>query len=163
MLVETYNEIIDNIAALNEAEEIHVSDPDEKPVNHEEHHEENHEAPTEHEESTEHSDPRSALKDSIKAQAEIAESVINSIKEAYADKCQHTTIMGNMEDQIKNWEQTMKGACHQVVQMVNQKRFTVDKRVCNPHAYNMIKDCASRDTDALKTAAAVIVFYNSLG
>jgi len=149
MLVETFNKIVDNIAALNEKEEIHVSPPDEQPV--------------EHEESTESADPRTALRDSIKSQAEIAESVIKSIGEAYADKCNHMTIMGNMEDQIKNWEQTMKGACHQVVQMVNSKKFTVDKRVCNPHAFNMIKDCASRDTDALKTAAAVIVFYNSLG
>lgn len=149
MLIETFNKIIDAIAALNEDEEIHVSDPDE--------HSE------EHEESTESADPRTALRDSIKAQADIAENVIKSIGKAYADKCNHMTIMGNMEDQIKNWEQTMKGACHQVVQMVNTKKFTIDKKVCNPHAYNMIKDCASRDTDALKTAAAVIVFYNSLG
>lgn len=149
MLEETFKNIIDEIAALNEAEEIHVSDPDE--------------IPEEHEESTESADPRTALRDAIAAQAEIANSIIKSIGDAYADNCNETKIMSNMEDQIKNWEQTLKGACKQVVQMVNQKNFTIDKRVCNPHAFNMIKDCSSRDTDALKTAAAVIVFHNSLG
>lgn len=149
MLAETFNTIIDEIAALNEAEEIHVSDPDE--------------IPEEHEESSESADPKTALHDAIAPQAEIAKSVIKSIGDAYDDNCNQTKIMSNMEDQIKNWEQTLKGVCKQVVQMVEQKNFTIDKRVCNPHAFNMIKDCSSRDTDALKTAAAVIVFYNSLG
>lgn len=148
MLKETFERMIDKLASLNEDEEIHISDPDDIPEN--------------EEESSDPKNPRESLRLSIEAQADIAQSVIDSIYEAFSDKCNGLQIMGNMEDQIKNWEKTMKGACYQVIQMVETKNFIIDKTQCNPHAYNMIKDCASRDSDTLKTAAAVIVFYNSL-
>ena len=107
--------------------------------------------------------PRTALADKIKPQMESAVSVVNGIQTAFADHCANTTKYNVMGDQIKNFEKQIRGACEQVISMVEQEKF--DWRNwdnCSPKSYDVITKYKDRDFDVLKLSAAVIVFYNSL-
>ena len=67
-----------------------------------------------------------------------------------------------MEEQIKNWEKQIRGACQQVISMVDMKKFDVtDKMKCSPRAYKTISNYDSRDRSTLDLCAAIIVFKNS--
>lgn len=148
MLLEEYKDLIDQISMINEDEEIPIAKPEEKPV--------------EKEDSTDPANPRQAVSEAIKAQVEIASSMIDSIKDAFEDECGQTKKIGNMEDQIKNWEKTIRGACQQIVAVVENKKFVIDKTVCSPRAYKKIQNSSSRDLSVLDLCAAIIVFHNSL-
>lgn len=107
--------------------------------------------------------PRSALADKIKPQMEAAVSIVNGVQTAFADRCANTTKYNIMGDQIKNFEKQIRGACEQVISMVEQEKF--DWRNwdnCSPKSYDVITKYKDRDFDVLKLSAAVIVFYNSL-
>ena len=76
MLNEEFYKIVDEIAKINEDEDIPISAPDEVPV--------------EHEESTEPSDPRAAVRQAIEPQLEVATSIIESASSAFQNKCDET-------------------------------------------------------------------------
>lgn len=124
-----------------------------------EQHQETKEAPARQEPKS----PRSALADRIKPQMESAVSIVNGVQTAFADRCANTTKYNTMSDQIKNFEKQIRGACEQVISIVEQEKF--DWRNwdnCSPKSYDVITKYKDRDFDVLKLSAAVIVFYNSL-
>jgi hypothetical protein len=106
---------------------------------------------------------RASVAEKIKPQYELAKSVIEGINKAFADDCAKTTKYDTMGDQIKNFEKQIRGACEQVIAMVEQEKF--DWRNwdnCSPKSYDVITKYKDRDFDVLKLSAAVIIFYNSL-
>ena len=110
-----------------------------------------------------HKSVRELLADKIKPQMEAAVSIVNGIQTAFQDRCANTTKYNVMGDQIKNFEKQIRGACEQVISMVEQEKF--DWRNwdnCSPKSYDVITKYKDRDFDVLKLSAAVIVFYNSL-
>lgn len=110
-----------------------------------------------------HKSLRESLADKIKAQKDVAVGIIDGIHAAFQDSCAHTTKYDAMGDQIKNFEKQIRGACEQVIAMVEQEKF--DWRNwdnCSPKSYNVITKYKDRDFDVLKLSAAVIIFYNSL-
>ena len=111
----------------------------------------------------EHKSLRESLADKIKAQKDVAVGIIEGIHSAFQDSCAHTTKYDAMGDQIKNFEKQIRGACEQVIAMVEQEKF--DWRNwdnCSPKSYDVITKFKDRDFDVLKLSAAVIIFYNSL-
>lgn len=149
MLNEEFYKIVDEIAKLNEDEDIPISAPDEVPV--------------EHEESTEPSDPRAAVRQAIEPQLEVATSIIESAATAFQNKCDETKRYKQVKEQIKNWEKTLRGACQQIVAVVQAKNFVPEPTNSSPIAFKTIRECSSRDVSVLDLAAAIITFYNSLG
>jgi hypothetical protein len=106
---------------------------------------------------------RETLADKIKPQMESALSIVNGIQTAFQDRCANTTKYDAMGDQIKNFEKQIRGACEQVIAMVEQEKFDWKNwDNCSPKSYNVITKYKDRDFDVLKLSAAVIVFYNSL-
>lgn len=158
MLLEDYEHIIDEVAKINEDEDIPVSKPDVPAP--EEHHEEQ---PVEHEESQQPADARSAIRQAMEPQVEIARAVEGAISDLLADDCNKQKKIGVSEDRIKSIEKTLRGACEQIVAIVEGKNFQPDKHNSNPKAWKWIRHSDSRDQDVVKLATAIITFYNSLG
>lgn len=146
MLLEEYKKIVNSIAMINEDEEIPVESPEVEP-----------------EENSTKSSSREAVRQAIEPQVDVANSIISSIKDAFEDNCGRTKKIANMEDQVKNWEKQIRGACQQIVSIVQNKNFMIDKSVCSPRAFKKINHSDSRDLSSLDLCAAIIVFYNSLG
>ncbi len=120
-------------------------------------------APAQEAPQEEHKSLRESLADKIKAQKDVAVGIIDGIHSAFQDSCAHTTKYDAMGDQIKNFEKQIRGACEQVIAMVEQEKF--DWRNwdnCSPKSYDVITKYKDRDFDVLKLSAAVIIFYNSL-
>jgi hypothetical protein len=120
-------------------------------------------APAQEAPQEEHKSLRESLADKIKAQKDVAVGIIEGIHSAFQDSCAHTTKYDSMGDQIKNFEKQIRGACEQVIAMVEQEKF--DWRNwdnCSPKSYDVITKYKDRDFDVLKLSAAVIIFYNSL-
>lgn len=174
MFNEEFYEMVDKLALINEDAEEHAPTVEEM------------EDSTKEEKSEEVSDENisKAVKEAIKPQVDVAVSVINSLKDAYADNCNNSKELSNMTDQIKNWEKTIRGACQTVVDTVkNKKLFKTDKngnwvkgengkylawngkqinQVFSPKAFSWLKDNGSRDRSTLDLCAAIMVFYNSI-
>lgn len=146
MINEEFYNIVDSLALINEDEEKPVPTVEE----------------VEKEEKTK-SDPRADVKKSIEPQVDVANSVITSIKDAFEDNCDQSKKIANMEDQIKNWEKTIRGACEQIVITVKNKGLKIDKTICSPRAFKKISNSSSRDLSVLDLCASIIVFFNSLG
>lgn len=120
-------------------------------------------APAQEAPQEQHKTLRESLADKIKAQKDVAVGIIDGIHSAFQDSCAHTTKYDAMGDQIKNFEKQIRGACEQVIAMVEQEKF--DWRNwdnCSPKSYDVITKYKDRDFDVLKLSAAVIIFYNSL-
>ena len=107
----------------------------------------------------------------ILEQLEIATSLILTIKNAFDDNMDQTKHMNDAIDQIQSWEQTIHGACEQIIKTIESKDGSIDRpesivnnsSKCSPKAFNKyIKNYTSRDYGVLELAAAIIVFYNSL-
>lgn len=156
MLQEEYSKLVENIAAMNKDFKIIVEDTDldnnlsDEPIK---------------------KDKKVEIREAIKPQVEIASSLILTIKSAFDDNMAQTKRMDDAMDQIKSWEQTIHGACEQILQTVEQKDGSIDRpdsivndsSKCSPKAFNKyIKNYTSRDYGVLQLAAAIIVFYNSL-
>lgn len=106
---------------------------------------------------------RETLADKIKPQMEASVSIVNGIQTAFQDRCANTTKYDAMGDQIKNFEKQIRGACEQVIAMVEQEKFDWKNwDNCSPKSYSVITKYKDRDFDVLKLSAAVIIFYNSL-
>lgn len=117
-------------------------------------------------------DIRTEIREAIKPQVEIVASLITTIKDAFDDNLDQTKRMNDAIDQNQSWEQTIRGACEQVIKTVEAKdgsidrpeSITQDSAKCSPKAFNkFIKNYTSRDYGVLQLAQAIMVFYNSLG
>lgn len=117
-------------------------------------------------------DIRTEIREAIKPQVEIVTSLITTIKDAFEDNLDQTKRMNDAIDQNQSWEQTIRGACEQVIKTVEAKdgsidrpeSITQDSAKCSPKAFNkFIKNYTSRDYGVLQLAQAIMVFYNSLG
>lgn len=155
MIQEDFNKLVESIAGLNNDYKIVVEDVD----------------PMADDESSETTDTRSTIKQAIEPQVEIATSLILTIKSAFDDNMAQTKRMDDAIDQIQSWEQTIHGACEQILKTVEAKDGSIDRpesivndsSKCSPKAFNKyIKNYTSRDYGVLQLAAAIIVFYNSL-
>lgn len=155
MIQEEFNKLVENIAKYNEDYKIVVEDIDLDSYDSE----------------SKPKDTRSEIREAIKPQLEIATSLISTINSAYEDNMGQTKRMNDAIDQIQSWEQTIHGACEQIIKTVEAKDGSVDRpesivnnsAKCSPKAFNKyIKNYTSRDYGVLELAAAVIVFYNSL-
>jgi hypothetical protein len=151
-----YNSIIDEICKINE-------DAEDTPAPVEpEHHEHAEEKISEQHEHT--TDIRSDIRSSIDSGVNIAKTImLESIPTAFKNECEKSKKIAVMEDQIKNWEKTVRGACQQIVTIVENKNFIPDSTNCSPRAYKKIRHWDSRDLSVLDLCAAIIVFHNSLG
>lgn len=156
MLLEEFDAIIDKLAKLNEDGEFH----EDAPVEHHEEAPEKHEAPAEDHE--EHTDVRSKIRTAIEPSVEIAKSIIKAIGKSADNELNGSKKMKDQEQQVKNFEKEARGACQQVVSVVEGNNYVPDKMTSSPRAYNFIKNSDSRDMDAIKLAYAIITFYNSL-
>ena len=123
------------------------------------------EAPQQAQESPqqEQTSPRASLAEKIKPQYESAKAIIESIHEAFKDDCGKTTKYDNMGSQIKNFEKQIRGACQQLISVVEQEKFNWhDYNICSPKSFKCVTLYDSRDLDVLKLCAGIIIFYNSL-
>lgn len=111
------------------------------------------------------------IREAIKPQVDIANSVIMSIESGFNDTIAQTKRMKDALDQVQSWEKQIHGACEQVLSIVESKDGNVDRpesivndsSKCSSMAFNKyIKNYTSRDYGTLQLAAAIIVFYNSL-
>lgn len=155
MIQEEFNTIVANIAKYNEDYKIVVEDVDLDSYDNE----------------NKSKDIRTEIRDAIKPQLEIATSLISTIKSAFEDNMNQTKRMNDAIDQIQSWEQTIHGACEQIIKTIESKDGSIDRpesivnnsSKCSPKAFNKyIKNYTSRDYGVLELAAAIIVFYNSL-
>lgn len=112
------------------------------------------------------------IREAIKPQVDIANSVITSIEAGFNDTIAQTKRMKDALDQIQSWEKQIHGACEQIMSIVESKDGNIDRpeslvndsSKCSSMAFNKyIKNYTSRDYGTLQLAAAVVVFYNSLG
>ena len=116
-------------------------------------------------------DIRTEIREGIKPQVDIVASLITTIKDAFDDNLDQTKRMNDAIEQNQSWEQTIRGACEQVIKTVEAKdgsidrpeSITQDSSKCSPKAFNkFIKNYTSRDYGVLQLAQAIMVFYNSL-
>jgi len=126
---------------------------------------------TDTQESENTADVRKEIHDAIKPQVDIVASLITTISDAFQDNLDQTKRMNDAIDQYQSWEQTVRGACEQIIQTVESKdgnidnpnSITQDSGKCSPKAFNKyIKNYTSRDYGVLQLAQAIMVFYNSL-
>lgn len=159
MIKDELNNIIDEIYKINEDMDDTVAEPVEEapekaPVE---------EKPAEPEQK-DTGDVRGDIRASIESGVDIAKSIIlESIPTAFKNDCGQTKKIATMEDQIKNWEKTIRGTCQQIVSIVENKNFIPNSTNCSPRAYKKIRMSDSRDLSVLDLCAAIIVFHNSLG
>jgi hypothetical protein len=193
MLNEEFYDLVDKLALINEdaeekpvkpvsVEELEKASNEEKPKEGET--KEGEAKETQETETDDSENISKAVKDAIKPQVDVASSIINSLKDAYADNCNSSKELSVMTDQIKNWEKTIRGACQTIVDTVkNKKLFKTDadgnwvkgengkylawngkqiNKVFSPKAFSWLKDNGSRDRSTLDLCAAIMVFYNSI-
>ena len=158
MYKDELNNIIDEIYKINEDIDDTVAEPVEEPR----------EEPVEEKpvkpKQKETGDIRSDIRSSIESGVNIAKTVmLESIPTAFKNDCEKSKKIAVMEDQIKNWEKTIRGTCQQIVTIVESKNFVPDSTNCSPRAYKKIRHWDSRDLSVLDLCAAIIVFHNSLG
>lgn len=156
MTQEDYIKLVESVAGMNKDYKIVVEDTDldtnfdEKPVE---------------------KNIRQEIRDAIKPQVEIADALITTIKDAFADNFDQINRMDDAIEQVQSWEKTIHGACEQILKTVESKDGSIDRPEsivndsgkCSPKAFNKyIKNYTSRDYGVLQLAAAIMVFYNSL-
>lgn len=154
MLQEDYEKLITKLASMDDDYKIVVEDVDVNDTS-----------------ETVQKDIRTEIREAIKPQVDIVASLITTIKDAFEDNLDQTKRMNDAIDQNQSWEQTIRGACEQVIKSVEAKdgsidrpeSITQDSSKCSPKAFNkFIKNYTSRDYGVLQLAQAIMVFYNSL-
>lgn len=157
MIQEDFNKLVENLAGLNNDYKIIIEETD-LTIDTDD-------------ENIKSTDIRTEIRDAIKPQVEIASSLILTIKSAFDDEMGQTKRMDDAIDQVQSWEQTIHGACEQILKAVESKDGSIDRPEsivndsgkCSPKAFNKyIKNYTSRDYGVLQLAAAIMVFYNSL-
>ena len=105
----------------------------------------------------------SKLYNDISPEVMVANSIITAIYNSFTNNCDTRKRMNEYFDQVKNWEKQARGACQQVMSIVEASNFdTTNTANCSPKAYKTIVNYNSRDRSAVDLCAAIIIFRNSL-
>lgn len=105
----------------------------------------------------------SKLYNDLAPEVMVANSIITSIYNAFTNNCNNNKHMKEYFEQVKNWEKQARGACQQVISIIEACNFdTKNTSICSPKAYKTIVNYNSRDRSAIDLCAAIIVFRNSL-
>jgi hypothetical protein len=105
----------------------------------------------------------SKLYNDISPEVMVANSIITAIYNSFTNNCDNRKRMNEYFDQVKNWEKQARGACQQVMSIVEASNFdTTNTANCSPKAYKTIVNYNSRDRSAVDLCAAIIIFRNSL-
>lgn len=103
------------------------------------------------------------LYNQLAPEVSVANSVITAIYNSFVNNCDNNKKMKDYFDMVKSWEQQIRGACKQVMSIVEASNFdTTNTAICSPKAYKTIVNYNSRDRSAIDLAAAIIIFRNSL-
>lgn len=103
------------------------------------------------------------LYNQLAPEVSVANSVITAIYNSFVNNCDNNKKMKDYFSMVKSWEQQIRGACKQVIAIVEASNFdTTNTAICSPKAYKTIVNYDSRDRSAIDLAAAIIVFRNSL-
>jgi len=105
----------------------------------------------------------SKLYNDLAPEVMVANSIITSIYNSFVDNCNNSKKMKDYFAQVKNWEKEARGACQQVISIIEASNFdTKNTAICSPKAYKTIVNYLSRDRSAIDLCAAIIIFRNSL-
>lgn len=105
----------------------------------------------------------SKIYNDISPEVMVANSIITAIYNSFTNNCDNRKKMNEYFDQVKNWEKQARGACQQVMSIVEASNFdTTNTANCSPKAYKTIVNHDSRDRSAIDLCAAIIIFRNSL-
>lgn len=105
----------------------------------------------------------SKLYNQLAPEVSVANSVITAIYNSFVNNCDNNKKMKDYFDMVKSWEQQIRGACKQVMSIIEASNFdTTNTAICSPKAYKTIVNYNSRDRSAIDLAAAIIIFRNSL-
>lgn len=105
----------------------------------------------------------SNLYNQLAPEVSVANSVITAIYNSFVNNCDNNKKMKEYFDMVKSWEQQIRGACKQVISIIEASNFdTTNTAICSPKAYKTIVNYNSRDRSAIDLAAAIIIFRNSL-
>lgn len=105
----------------------------------------------------------SKLYNQLAPEVSVANSVITAIYNSFVNNCDNNKKMKDYFDMVKSWEQQIRGACKQVMSIVEASNFdTTNTALCSPKAYKTLVNHNSRDRSAVDIAAAIIIFRNSL-
>lgn len=105
----------------------------------------------------------SKLYNQLAPEVSIANSVITAIYNSFVNNCDNSKKMKDYFSMVKSWEQQVRGACKQVMAIIEASNFdTTNTAICSPKAYKTIVNYDSRDRSAIDLAAAIIIFRNSL-
>lgn len=105
----------------------------------------------------------SKLYNQLAPEVSVANSVITAIYNSFVNNCDNNKKMKDYFSMVKSWEQQIRGACKQVMSIVEASDFdTTNTAICSPKAYKTLVNHNSRDRSAIDLAAAIIIFRNSL-
>lgn len=105
----------------------------------------------------------SKLYNDLAPEAMVANSIITAIYNSFVNNCDNNKKMNDYFDQVKNWEKQARGACQQIMSIIEASNFdTTNTANCSPKAYKTIVNYNSRDRSAVDLCAAIIIFRNSL-
>ena len=105
----------------------------------------------------------SKLYNQLAPEVSVANSVITAIYNSFVKNCDNNKKMTDYFSMVKSWEQQIRGACKQVMSIIEASNFdTTNTAICSPKAYKTIVNYNSRDRSAIDLAAAIIIFRNSL-
>jgi hypothetical protein len=105
----------------------------------------------------------SKLYNQLAPEVSVANSVITAIYNSFVNNCDNNKKMKDYFSMVKSWEQQIRGACKQVMSIIEASNFdTTNTAICSPKAYKTIVNYNSRDRSAIDLAAAIIIFRNSL-
>lgn len=105
----------------------------------------------------------SKLYNDLAPEAMVANSIITAIYNSFVNNCDNRKKMNDYFEQVKNWEKQARGACQQVMSIIEASNFdTTNTANCSPKAYKTIVNYNSRDRSAVDLCAAIIIFRNSL-
>lgn len=105
----------------------------------------------------------SKLYNDLAPEAMVANSIITAIYNSFVNDCDNNKKMNEYFDQVKNWEKQARGACQQIMSIIEASNFdTTNTANCSPKAYKTIVNYNSRDRSAVDLCAAIIIFRNSL-
>lgn len=104
-----------------------------------------------------------SLYNQLAPEVSVANSVITAIYNSFVNNCDNGKKMKDYFSMVKSWEQQIRGACKQVMSIIEASNFdTTNTAICSPKAYKTIVNYNSRDRSAIDLAAAIIIFRNSL-
>lgn len=105
----------------------------------------------------------SKLYNQLAPEVSVANSVITAVYNSFVNNCDNNKKMKDYFSMVKSWEQQIRGACKQVMSIIEASNFdTTNTAICSPKAYKTIVNYNSRDRSAIDLAAAIIIFRNSL-